>query len=180
MAEPVVLPKFELPGDKPHWAMRLAWVTGGALLVSVLVLGGVILHHRALEARVEQARADAIAKVEAEAAAKVEAKRSAAAAAVAAARAAKEAELAAARQKQADRAVPANTLASVGQTEDGAGAARPSGRSRRGHGLHGARAVRLADNKSTAKPSEDPSGQKASRANSAKNDVIDDLLAKMK
>jgi len=178
MAEPVVLPKFELPGDKPHWAMRLAWVTGGALLVSVLVLGGVILRHRALEARVEQARADAIAKVAAEAEARVEAKRSAAAAAVAAARAAKEAELAAARQKQADRAVPANTLASVGQTEDGAGA-RPSGRSHRGHGLHGARAVRLAD-KSTAKPSEEPSGQKASRANAAKNDVIDDLLAKMK
>jgi hypothetical protein len=178
MAEPVVLPKFELPGDKPHWAMRLAWVTGGALLVSVLALGGVILHHRSLEARVELARAEAIAKVKAEAEAKAKAKIDAAAAAVAAVRAAKEAELAAARQKQADRAVPANTLASVAQTEDGPGA-RPGGRSRRGHGLHGARALRLAD-KSTAKAVEDPSGPKASRANAAKNDVIDDLLAKMK
>jgi multidrug efflux pump subunit AcrA (membrane-fusion protein) len=176
MGQPVVLPKFELPGDKPHWAVRLAWVTGTALLVSVLVLGGVILHHRSLEAKVELARQEVIAKAKAEAQAKLDA----IAAAVAAARAAKEAELAAAKQKQAERAVPANTVASVAESDMG-GTARSGGHVRHGHAGHGAKGLHVAAaDKAAPVKSEDPTGKKAARANSAKNDVIDDLLAKMK
>jgi multidrug efflux pump subunit AcrA (membrane-fusion protein) len=177
MGQPVVLPKFELPGDKPHWAVRLAWVTGAALLVSVLVLGGVILHHRSLEAKVELARQEVIAKAKAEAQAKLDA----IAAAVAAARAAKEAELAAAKQKQAERAVPANTVASVAESSDLGGAARSGGRVRHGHAGHGSKGLHVAAaDKAAPAKSDDPTGKKAARANSAKNDVIDDLLAKMK
>jgi hypothetical protein len=176
MGQPVVLPKFELPGDKPHWAVRLAWVTGAALLVSVLVLGGVILHHRSLEAKVELARQEVMAKAKAEAQAKLDA----IAAAVAAARAAKEAEIAAAKQKQAERAVPANTVASVAESDIG-GAARSGGHARHGHAGHGPKGLHVAAaDKAAPVKSDDPTGKKAARANSAKNDVIDDLLAKMK
>lgn len=180
MGQPVVLPKFEFPDDKPHWAVRLGVATGVALVVSVLALGGVILHHRSLEAKVEQARLDAIAKVKAEAEAKAQAKADAIAAAVAAVRAAKEAELAAAKQKQT--AVPANTLGSVAESDGGGsvGSPRASGHSRHGHSGHGGKLHLAAVDKPAAAKTDDSGGKKAARANSAKNDVIDDLLAKMK
>ena len=43
MGEPVVLPKFELHGDKPHWAVKLAWISGVLLIVAVVCLGALVI-----------------------------------------------------------------------------------------------------------------------------------------
>ena len=39
MGEPILLPKFELPGEKTHWAVRLAVISGIVLFVAVGGLG---------------------------------------------------------------------------------------------------------------------------------------------
>ncbi|MEP6655136.1 MAG: hypothetical protein ABJA82_17360 [Myxococcales bacterium] len=170
MGQPVVLPKFELQEDRPHWAIRAAWITGGLLLVSVLGLAAVIVHHRNLETQAQIARVEAIARVKAEADAKV-------AAIAAAAKAQKEAELAA---KVAARSIPATTVpgaatAGSGSSGDKAKAATGS-TARRGHSSHSAKAFKsksgpggLAGFKSDKKP-----------AASNKPDAIDELLRKMK
>lgn len=171
MGQPVVLPKFELQGDRPHWAVRAAWITGGLLMAAVVALGGVIMHHRSLETQAQLARVEAIARVKAEADAKV-------AAIAAVAKAQKEAELAA---KLAAQAIPATTVspATAGETtsEPAAGAktGAKSGHARRGHAVHaGGKGTKMAS-KSASK-----SGGKGEGKASNKPDAIDELLKKMK
>jgi hypothetical protein len=170
MGQPVVLPKFELSGDKPHWAVLAAWIVGGLLLLSIIGLGAVIVHHRNLVTQAHIARAEAIAKVKAEAEAKV-------AAAVAAAKAQKDAELAA---KIAAQTVPATTVTTVRSTGVPADSsavaakgmptpARPS-HSSRGRVPHPFKGI---------KTSPKASSRSESRA-STKPDAIDELLRKMK
>ena len=166
MGQPVVLPKFDLPGDKPHWAVRAAWVVGGLLLVSVIGLSAVIMHHRTLETQAQLAKAEAIAKIKAEAEAKV-------AAAAAAARAAKEVELAA---KLAAQPVPATTVPAVATTGTGdVGGAASASKASRAHRAHASRAK---GGKTSSKASaKSDSGRGSS---SGKPDAIDELLRKMK
>jgi hypothetical protein len=164
MGQPVVLPKFELPGDRPHWAVRTAWIAGGFLLVSIVGLGFVIVHHRNLETQAHIARAEAIAKVRAEAEAKV-------AIAAASAKAERDAVLAA---KLAARTVPATTVAAAGASAESPNPGKPakSNHGHRGHSMRGAKGSKTAGK--TAPKSE--SGKSASN----KPDAIDELLRKMK
>ena len=60
MGDPILLPKFELPGDKTHWAVRLAVISGITLLVAVGGLGAVIMHRHKLEVEAHVAREEAI------------------------------------------------------------------------------------------------------------------------
>jgi hypothetical protein len=181
MGQPVVLPKFELAGDKPHWSVRLAWGTGAVLLASVLGLGAVIVHRQGLEKEVQTARAQAVAsKAEAVAKMKADADRKVAAAA-AAEMATREAELAA---KQAARTVTANTVASVAESDDARSAKTPlkasSKRNHLHHGRAGFAARGSAATKPTAAPSDAMVDKSGPKAGGKRSDVIDELLAKMK
>jgi len=167
MGQPVVLPKFELPGDKPHWAVRAAWITSGVLLLSIVGLGAVIVHHRNLQTEAHLAKARAIAQVKADAEAKV-------AMAAAEAKAKREAELAAKLAAQAPRPSAPPGAEGAG-LNDGSPAAKPAKASRghRGRSSHPAKGTRMAA-KSGGKPD---SGGKPSTRN---DDAIDALLKKMK
>jgi hypothetical protein len=60
MSEKVVLPNFDLPRDSTRVAMRALWVMGGVVVLTTLVLGLAMWHHRSLEiATAEQAAAKA-------------------------------------------------------------------------------------------------------------------------
>jgi len=179
MSDPVVLPKFELPGEKTHWAVRAAWISTGVLVVAIVGLGGVIMHRRSLEVEAHVKREEAIARVRAEADAKV-------AAAAAAAKAVREAELADKRAKEAEAAA-ALAAASGGDTSPGgsdadakAKAAKTAHRSHSGHGGKGSKTA------AKAAPPKDAGGgalkdnSTSLKAKSAKSDPIDDMLKKMK
>jgi len=178
MGDPLVLPKFELPGDKPHWAVRVAWITGAVLLVSVVGLTAVIMHRRSLEAEAQIAKIEAIARVKAEAQAKVDA-------AIAAANAAREQrELAAAaalaQKRAAAQAVAANTVGtSTGDPNapsDGKGD-KAASKGHRSHAGHGSKGTKVA-----SKPGGKVDSGKSSSGKSAANkpDPIDEMLKKMK
>ena len=162
MGQPVVLPKFELSGDRPHWAVRAAWITGGLLLVSVLALGAVIVHHRNLETQAQLAKVEAIARVKAEAEAKV-------AAVAAAAKVQKEAELAA---KLAAQGLPADTLVGAASTGD-SGTSDRAGKASQARRAHASRSGKSFRSAKTA-------GKSPSKSASSKPDAIDELLRKMK
>lgn len=177
MGQPVVIPKFDLPGNKPHWAVRAAWMTTGVLLVSILGLAAVVMHRRSLETKAEIAKAEAIAKAKADAEAVVAKAKAEAearvAAAAAAARAAKEAEI---RAKEAKLAAKAAAEAEI----TGVKLAKLGGKTgKRGHGrtLHGGKG-------SSGKVAEKAGDGKTrvSEASSHKRGdaVIDDILSKMK
>jgi hypothetical protein len=173
MGQPVVLPKFELPGDKPHWAIRAAWITGGLLLVSVLALGAVISHHRNLETQADIARTEAVARVRAEADAKV-------AAIAAVAKAQREAELEAkvAARLAAQAAIPATTVPGPRDGSDPTALAPKSakaGHNRRYHSSHGGRAMGTHPILTASKTGGRSEGKSASN----KPDAIDELLRKM-
>lgn len=166
MAQPVVLPKFELPGDKPHWAVRLAWGTGAVLLVSVLGLGAVMVHRHGLESQVEAAKAEAVAQTKAEAERKI-------AAAATALRMAREAELA---TKQAARTVAANTVPSVAESQETKAPRASHGhRGKTGASSHGAKVV-----SSPSAPSDTIVDKSGPKSGGKRADVIDELMAKMK
>ena len=183
MSDPVVLPKFELPGEKTHWAVRAAWISTGVFVVAIVGLGGVIMHRRSLEVEAHVKREEAIARVRAEADAKV-------AAAAAAAKAVREAELADKRAKEAEAAAAkaaALAAASGGDTSPGgsdadakAKAAKTAHRSHSGHGGKGSKTA------AKAAPPKDAGGgalkdnSTSLKAKSAKSDPIDDMLKKMK
>lgn len=175
MADPVVLPKFELPGDRPHWAIRAAWMTGIVLVLSIIGLAAVIMHRHSLEAQAQIAKIEALARVKAEAEAK-------AAAVVAAAVAAREAREAALAAQRAAEAVPANTVASGGPgapsadgTSSAAKAAKAS-RARHARAAHGAKGSKVASR--TGGKTDVKSG--SGKSGGSKSDPIDDLLKKMK
>jgi hypothetical protein len=173
MGQPVLLPKFELPGDKPHWAIRAAWITGGLLLVSIIALGAVISHHRNLETQADIARSEALARVKAEADAKV-------AAIAAVAKAQREAELEAkVAARLAAQAIPATTVSSTSDGSDPSNLVpKPTkaGHSRRAHFSHGAKAM---NTHSTGTGIMTASKSNGSRSASNKPDAIDELLRKM-
>jgi len=188
MGEPILLPKFELPGDKTHWAVRLAVISGITLLVAVVCLGAVIMHRHKLEVDAHVAREEAIARVKAEAEAKV-------AAAVAVAKAQREAELA---EKRAVAERAAAELAAKQAAKEAAKAAAAgdaladsgkgkNGRIHRGHFAHGVKGTKLASatlmkggagSDSTGGLRDLSTGGKASK--SGKPDPIDELMKKMK
>jgi membrane protein involved in colicin uptake len=170
MGEPVVLPKFQLHGDKPHWAVRAAWISGGVLLLSIAGLVAVIMHRHTLEVEAHVAKQEALARVKAEAESRV-------AAAAAAAKAAKEAELADKRAAlAAAEAAKAAQNAPAGAADDTA--AKGTKTSHRSHSGHGGKASKLAAK--TGGGVKTDSSTKSSGSGKPKSDPIDDLLKKMK
>jgi colicin import membrane protein len=73
MGEKVVLPKFDLPGDRMHPTTKILLGAGVLLLVSLMVLGGAVWHRRSLQLAAEQRQAALIAARTAEANAAAEA-----------------------------------------------------------------------------------------------------------
>lgn len=185
MSDPVLLPKFELPGEKPHWAVRAAWISTVVLVVAIGGLVAILMHRHSLEVEAHVRREEAIARVKAEADAKV-------AAAAAAAKAAKEAELADrhAREAEAAAAKAAALAAKAGETADSgsAGDAKAKGTKssgHRSHSGHGGKGSKSAVKASGAASSKDGGGGVKDNSSSlkpknGKPDPIDDMLRKMK
>jgi len=73
MGEKVVLPKFDLPGDRMHPATKVVLGVGVLLLVSLFVLGGAVWQRRSLQLAAEARQAALIAARTAEANAAAEA-----------------------------------------------------------------------------------------------------------
>jgi len=172
MGEPVVLPKFQLHGDKPHWAVRAAWISGGVLLLSIGGLVAVIMHRHTLEVEAHVAKEEAIARLKSEAESRV-------AAAAAAAKAAKEAELADKRATAlaAAEAAKAARDASSGTTSGSDGPTGPK-TTRRSHSGHGGKSSKLGAK--TGISGKTDSSSRSSGSGKPKSDPIDDLLKKMK
>ena len=58
MSEKLVLPRFDLPGEATHGAIRALWITGALVVLSTLILGLAMWRHRAIElANAEEAAA---------------------------------------------------------------------------------------------------------------------------
>lgn len=166
MSEKVVLPKFDLPGQGPHPAIRVLQVAGGLMGAALLVLGVAMWRHHSMQVAAE-ARAQAlIATRAAEAAAAIEAakaREAEAAAKIVAAKAAKEAaKLAAAEAAKASAAEAANSASSSSKSKS-RHHAKAGGK---GAGKAVAAAAKTEDKK--------PSGSKRDDA------AIDKLLASFK
>ena len=73
MSEKVVLPKFDLPGKQIHPAVKLLWMVGGLLLLSMLALGGALWRHHSMEVAEENRKQAEIAAKTAQANAELEA-----------------------------------------------------------------------------------------------------------
>lgn len=46
MSEKVVLPKFRVPGRRPHWLVLVLWGVGALVVIQVAVLAALTLRHR--------------------------------------------------------------------------------------------------------------------------------------
>jgi len=170
MAQPVVLPKLEVPRPKVHWSFRVLWIAGGLLAVSVLILGGAMYRVHLVHAEAERVRDEKIAREKADAEAKIRE------AQVAAAKAAAEKAMAEAKAAEAAAAKSlalANTLPSAGSEPDET--AKRLSHHHRGHtSLRAHRMVASAKETSSGSP-------KSSSGGSKRNDAaIDELLSKMK
>jgi hypothetical protein len=170
MSEKVVLPKFDLPGQGPHPAVRVLQVVGGVLALAMLILGGAMWRHHSMQVAAE-ARAQAlIAARAAEAAAVVEAAKAREAEAAAKIAAAKAATIAAKNGGKTGAAKDAN-----GGSGDASKTLAMNGAGAKHHGAahhHAAKGKALAktdDKKAPAKP-----GSKRDDA------AIDKLLASFK
>ena len=181
MSDKVVLPKFDLPGDRTPAAIKVVWAVGGVLLLCFVGLGLLVMnrHQQQLAAERRQEAIVAARLAEANAATEAAKARAAEAAArVAAARAATEkAKIEAKMAAAAARNPPAVALAS---NESGTGAGR--------HGRHHfaatkAAATKAAATKAGSKPlaKAGPADDKksAAKSTSEKRDdaAIDKLLA---
>ena len=190
MGQPMVLPKFEPQGDRPHWVVRAAWVAGGLLLFSIIGLAGVLMHHRTLETQAYVANADAIARAKAEAEAKIAAAAAAAPGIRAERRAARAAMLAAqsvpattvpatgtmdAAPSGPKPTVPATTVLATGTTHAAPSGPKPTKAVHHHHARssHGGKGTKISSKAAETSDSGMP-------PSSSKTDAIDDLLKRMK
>ncbi|HEY4395613.1 MAG TPA: hypothetical protein VGP64_16195 [Polyangia bacterium] len=169
MSEKVVLPKFDLPSERMHPAIKAVAIVGSVLVLSLAILGlGIYQRHKA-QLAAEQRRDAIIAQRIAEANAAVEAAKARAAEAaakVAAEKAKLEAAKLAAKQKADDAAAAKKTALAE---ESGHHRHRGGGKaSSKGKGAGPAVAAKSGDDKK--------SGSKPTRDNAA----IDKLLASFK
>lgn len=168
MSEKVVLPKFDLPGQGPHPAVKALLVAGGLLGVSMLVLGGALWHQHS-----EQVAAEQAAKAQAEA-------RTAEALAAAEAAKAKAAEAAAkvAAAKSGAAAKPSPDAPKAAEASSPAVAANESHHKSSHH--HGGSHAASKPGKSIAKGDAHASTKSTAASNKKKDDAIDKLLAQFK
>jgi len=170
MSNKVVLPKFDLPGDRTPAAIKVVWAVGGVLLLCFVGLGLLVMnrHQQQLAAERRQEAIVAARLAEANAATEAAKARAAEAAArVAAARAATEkAKIEAKMAAAAARNPPAVAMAS----NDSAGGGR--------HGRHHVASAK-AGSKPLAKAGPADDKKSAAKSPSEKRDdaAIDKLLA---
>jgi hypothetical protein len=163
MSEKVVLPKFDLPGKQMHPAVKLLWMVGGLLALSMLALGGALWRHHAQEVAEENRKQAEIAAKTAQANAEAErakARQAEAAAQVAMAKAKAEAEAAAKKNPPSAEAKTATASRKHGGHHGSSKGAKATVATKGG-----------ADEK---KPSAGKSGGKKG------DDVVDKLLASFK
>ena len=170
MSEKVVLPKFDLPGDRMHPAMKVLMMVGGLLLLSMLVLGGALWRHRSMELAEEARKQAVIAARTAEANAVAEAAkaRQAEAQASQAAAQAKIAEVNAAKNAP-------KTVAAVDKSASPSSSGKKHSSSRHSSSKSGSKPAVAA---AAAKPGDDKKATAASKKKG--DDVIDKLLASYK
>jgi hypothetical protein len=166
MSEKVVLPKFDLPSESMHPAIKAVLSVGFVLLISMLILGGAVWRRRSAQMAAE-------AQVEALIAA-----RTAEANAVAEAAKAQAAE-AAARQAAAQAKIAAATAAATAKHEGADGSRTVAAVSSGHHHSAGHRHGKAISSKgAVAKGASDD--KKAAPKSTRNNDAIDKLLAQYK
>jgi hypothetical protein len=177
MSEKVVLPKFDLPGQGPHPAIKALWIVGGLLGLSMLGLGGALWHHQSQQVAAEEAvKAAADART---------------AEAVAAADAAK-AKLAADEQAKAQakadakagvKTAGAHAAVAVAKNEKDDAGDKPAATADHKHGHHHASSHASHGGKTLANGdghAGKSSASSSSSSNKKKDDAIDKLLASFK
>ncbi len=184
MSEKVVLPKFDLPGQGPHPAIKALWIVGGLLAVAVLGLSGALWHHHSQQIAAVQEALEAkaaIAARAAEAIAATEAAKAKIAEAAAKAAAAK------AGSKSNGKTAGAAVVATQGDTNAETGdkpAAdhhHSSHHHASAHASHGGSSGSSGSSGSKAIAKSDSHANKSSAAsNKKKDDAIDKLLASFK
>ena len=175
MSEKVVLPKFDIPTERAHPAVKALGLVGALLLLSMLVLGGALYRRHQAQLAAEQQRDALIAARVAEANAAIEAAKARVAEA-AAKEAAEKAKIAAAKA-----AASAAKLAAAAANGDGSKGAVADGSSGHHHASghhHGKAAAKGKGTRRRSPPSLDDkkSAPKSTRDNAA----IDKLLAQFK
>ena len=178
MSEKVVLPKFDIPSESAHPAVKAAAIVGALLLVSMLILGGAIWKRREAQLAAEQRRDALIAARVAEANAAIEAAK---------ARVAEAAAKEAAAKAQAAAKIEAAKLAAAaakGQPGDkpGDGSKASVADASGGHHHHHGKAAKSkgkgGDGAMAAKGSGDD--KKSAAKGGRDNAAIDKLLAQFK
>jgi hypothetical protein len=172
MSEKVVLPKFDIPSESMHPAIKAVLSVGVVLLISMVILGGAVWRRRAAqmaaEARVEAliaartAEANAVAEAAKARAAEAAAREAAAQAKIAASAATKASAVAAASAKHDDGS---KTVASA------------SGHHRAGGHRHG---KPVASKGAVAAKGGGSDDKKPAPKSTRNNDAIDKLLAQYK
>lgn len=165
MRQPIVLPKFTLPGDRAHWAVRTLWIAGGLVVVQAGFLGLAVLRHQSAATVASSQAATLVERV---------AVKPPVASAAAVAPAPSVASTSAIAQETP--AQPAALAAAVGAPESGPRAGH-SARKAASHRLrHSARSGKLL---AAAGASQSRAGKVVAKK-STKPDAIDDLLRKFK
>jgi pyruvate/2-oxoglutarate dehydrogenase complex dihydrolipoamide acyltransferase (E2) component len=171
MSDKVVLPKFDLPGDRTHPAVKVLWAAVSVFLLCLLALGGALWHQHSLQLAAEKRQSDLVAARTAEANAAAEAAKARVAEAAAKVAAAEQAKAA----EKAEKLAAKNAVASAGTADGG----------KAGSGHHGARhhGSTKGGSKALAKATtaDDKKGAAKQPAGSKRDDAaIDKLLASFK
>jgi hypothetical protein len=172
MSEKVVLPKFDIPTERAHPAVKALGLVGALLLLSMVVLGGALWKRHQAQVAAEQRRDALIAARVAEANAAIEAAKARVAEAAAKEAAAK------AKIEASKTAASAAKLAAVSAADGkGAGADGSSGHHHGAGHHHGKAAVKGKGAAVAAKAGDD---KKPAPKSTRDNAAIDKLLAQFK
>jgi hypothetical protein len=176
MSEKVVLPKFDIPTERAHPAVKALGLVGALLLVSMLVLGGALWRRHQAQLAAEQQRDALIAARVAEANAVIEAAKARVAEAAAKEAAAK------AKIEAAKAEANASKLAAAGNA-DGSKGAVADGSSGHHHGAghhHGKATAKGKGNGASAAVAAKSDDKKSAPKSTRDNAAIDKLLAQFK
>jgi hypothetical protein len=174
MGEKVVLPKFELPGDRMHPALKVLAIVGGMMVLCTAILGMALWRHHSQQMAAEARQEALIAQRTAEANAQAEAAKARAAEAAA--------KIAAAQAAQAAKAQAAKTPSSAATLASAdADAGKSTGSHRRsssGHHRSSKATATAASTKTVAKAGGEE--KKAAVAKKKGDDAVDKILASFK
>jgi hypothetical protein len=168
MGEKVVLPKFELPGDRTHPALKILAIVGGMMLLCTGILGMAVWRHHTQQMAAEARQEALIAQRTAEANAAAEAAKARAAEAAA--------KIAAA---QAAKAASTPTAGPAVAAADGGSAKAAGGSHHKASGRHHASSSKAGSAKTVASKGGEPE-KKVAQKPAKKDDAVDKILASFK